>query len=174
VFAGWGLDADDFIAFGDAATTPGAALPGALQQVFDGDMSGYFLDEVPTSHNLHVGYTNDTGSRWLSYDVVYDGTTWPADTRLPLMALAWIAPDPVLAGTGDERSIAFAPTPAHSGGQRSILVTSTPTSIVTWVSTGDTPMSIDELAAIRLTPASSDDPRWIEIAYESGDYGAAG
>ena len=51
-----------------------------------------------------------------------------------------------------------------------MLVRSTPNSIVTWVSSGVEPMSVEELAAIPLTPAAHDDPRWVEIAYESGDY----
>ena len=105
--------------------------------------------------------------------MLYDGTTWPADTRLPLMALAWAAPNSVLTKHGDEWSIAFGPS-AADGGQQTMLVRSTPNSIVTWVSTGVDPMSVEQLAAIPLTPAAHDDPRWVEIAYESGDYGAVG
>ncbi len=55
-----------------------------------------------------------------------------------------------------------------------MLVRSTPNSIVTWVSTGAEPMSVEELAAIPLTPAAHDDPRWVEIAYESGNHDAVG
>ena len=45
---------------------------------------------------------------------------------------------------------------------------------MTWMSTGINPLSVEQLAAIPLTPAAPDDPRWVEIAYESGLYGAVG
>ncbi len=45
---------------------------------------------------------------------------------------------------------------------------------VVWSANGTPPMSADELAAIELTPAPADDPRWLEIAYESGNYDALG
>ena len=173
VLAGWGLEQDEFVAFADAATTTGAALPSELVQVYDGPLSDFFLTTIPTNHNFHIAYHTDTGTEWLSYDVLYDGTTWPADTRLPLMALAWAAPNSVLTKHGDEWSIAFGPS-AGDGGQKTMLVRSTPNSIVTWVSAGVEPMSTEQLAAIPLTPAAHDDPRWVEIAFESGDYGAVG
>jgi hypothetical protein len=100
--------------------------------------------------------------------------TWPDDTRLPLMALAGVAPNPVLSDDGDQRTIAFGPSAADHGGERTILVRSTPNSMATWVSTGAEPMSVEELAAIALTPAAPDDPRWIELAYESGAFSAVG
>ena len=172
--AGWGLDQDGFVAFAEAVTTPGAELPGELVQVYEGPLAGYFMGTIPTDYNFHVGYTNATGSAWLSYGVFYDGMTSPDDFRLPLMALAWVAPNPVLDADGDERTIAFGPAAADHGGQQTILVRSTPGSFVTWVSTGAQPMSAEELAAIPLTPAPPEDPRWVEIAYESGDYNAVG
>jgi hypothetical protein len=173
VLAGWGLEQGEFVAFAEAATTPGAALPGELVQVYDDALSGFWPGTLPTDRNLHVGYTNATGTEWLSYAVLYDGTTWPADTRLPLMALAWAAPNPVLTNIGDEWSIAFGPSAGDSG-QQTMLVRTTPNSMVTWVSSGVEPMSVEELAAMPLTPAAHDDPRWAEIAHESGDYGAVG
>jgi hypothetical protein len=174
VFAGWGLDQDAMVGFAEAAMTTGAELPEGLVQVYDGPLAGYFHGTIPTEQNLHVGYANDGGTGWLSYNVFYDGTTWPADTRVPLMALAWAAPNPVLTENGDDRSIAFGPAPADYGGLQTTLVRSTPNSFVTWVSTGAEPMSVEELAAIPLTPAAHDDPRWVEIAYESGASSAVG
>jgi hypothetical protein len=173
LLAGWGLDRDGFLAFADAATTSGATLPGDLVHVYDGPAPA--LDALAAPANFSIGYAG-SGSEWLTFSVMYDGTTWPEDTRLPLMALAWIAPDPVLSEEGDSRSIAFGPSPAPEGGgvQRSILVTSAPSSITGWVSTAETPLSTDELAAIPLSPAGPEDPRWIEIAYESGNSSAAG
>jgi hypothetical protein len=172
--AGWGLDQDGLVAFAEAVTTPGAELLGELVQVYEGPLAGYFTGTIPTDHNFHVGYTNATGSASLSYNVFYDGMTSPDDFRLPLMALAWVAPNAVLTADGDEHTIAFGPAAADYGGQRTMLVRSTPGSFVTWVSTGPQPMSVEELAAIPLTPAPPDDPRWVEIAYESGDYDAVG
>jgi hypothetical protein len=49
-----------------------------------------------------------------------------------------------------------------------------PTGIATWLSTGPEPIPVEELAAISLTPAAHDDPRWMEIAYESEESSAQG
>jgi hypothetical protein len=106
--------------------------------------------------------------------VLYDGMTWPDETRLPLMALAWVAPNPVLTEDGDERSIAFGPAAAPYGGQQTILVTSSPNALATWVSVGAAPVQVEELAAMPLTAAAPDDPRWVEIAFESGNFDAVG
>ena len=124
VFAGWGLDQDQFVAVAEAATTPGATMPDGLVLVYEGPTWASFPDTTPTRSNLHIGYASATGSEWLSYDVLYDGTTWPADTRPSLMSLAWASPEPVLTQAGEELTIAFGPAPTD-GGQQTMFVRST-------------------------------------------------
>ena len=58
VFAGWGLEQDEFVAFAEAATTTGAALPSELVQVYDGPLSDFFLTTIPTNHNFHIAYAH--------------------------------------------------------------------------------------------------------------------
>lgn len=171
ILTGWGLDesamasvATAVLADGDDASAEG------LQMVFHGWLGYYAPGLIPTPTSLLIQYGTDGGGGSL---LVYRASEY--SNQPPLEAYAWVRPKPVFTTTDAERSVMFPASASFAGTEQTTIIRRIDdNTTVSWSSNGSPPVSIEDLAAIEVTPAGPDDPRWDEIAYESGQYDEQG
>lgn len=175
MFVGWGLDTAEFTTFAAGVVGQGGAPAdvGDMAFVFNGDLGQYLPSSVPMAATLGIGYFDDDGIG-LAYRVLKSSTR---DTPVapPLEAYAWARPNPVFATVDGRPTVTFPASPWYDDReQAAVIIQIDEHTQVMWTSNGTPPVASAELAASELTPAQPDDPRWLEIAYESGQHDAQG
>lgn len=173
MLVGWGLDGRGMAAVAEAffaadADPEDADVPG-LRFVYRGSLGEYWPGFIPMTTTLSVTYGTPSGGQYIEF------STMQYPDQPPLEAYAWARPNPTFTTTNGRRSVTFPPSAAYAGTEQTTVISEVDdTTTVLWRANGTPPITTDELVAIELTPAAPDDPRWDEIAWESGNYDALG
>ncbi len=173
MLAGWGLNGQEMATVAEALLAGDVVpeereVPG-LEFVYSGALGDYWPGNIPMTTTIGVGYGTGGGAQIARYSVLQ----YP--DQPPLEAYAWSRPNPSFTTTDGRRAVIFPASVSFAGTEQTTVIREVDdNTTVVWSANGTPPMSADELAAIELTPAPADDPRWLEIAYESGNYDALG
>jgi len=167
-FVGWGLTDDQFVSFA-AAVLASATPPGSvegLQPVYEGMLGAYSVAGVVPLHWRLMMSTQPAGTTGvLVYSIAQFSAAAP-----PLLAYSWVLPGARLLDVDGRRALAFDPVPSYDDQQRlSVIVELDDATTVLWTESSAEVGAPGELAAIEVTPADFDDPRWDDIAWESGN-----
>lgn len=193
-FVGWGLSDDAFLDFAEdaiadsesrsdavmtAASTPETSTPaieaaddvGDLQLVYSGELGRFTPGLVPLRRQLLLVVTTSGETGTTVYAVARFAEVQPP----PLSAYFWALPGARRIAVDAREALAFDATPAFNGQARlQVLVQADERTTVLWTDNAVEPRTAEELAAIPLSEADFTDPRWLDIAYESGQYDAVG
>lgn len=175
LFVGWGLDQIRFAHLAAVALNQqeGSGDLDTMKLVFEGALGQYLPASVPMASTVSVWYFDDDGIA-LGYRLLESQTSEDPYTP-PLEAYVWALPDPAFSTVEGRRTVTFPPSSWYDDREQTAVISQIDDDTqVMWSSTGNPPVDPAEMSAIELTPADVNDPRWLEIAYESGMYDAVG
>jgi hypothetical protein len=151
-------------------TVPEERELSGLEYAGGGLLGQYSPGQLPIgTTTLGIHYFVDGGKQAHRYSILQ----YPDQPALE--AYAWARPEASFSSAQGQRTLTFAPSNSYGSTEEVVVIREVDDlTRVVWTSNGTPPMTADEIAAIELTPAPADDPRWDEIAYESGYYDARG
>lgn len=193
-FTGWGLDREQAIAALDeilgamsptaVGTTPSDGtttaaergtqqLASGLQEIYSGVVGPYDADGVPFAAEFSIAYWAERGGENLAYSVQrFGGEFGPIVT--PPEAWLFAVPGSHLSSVDGQTVAVLGPTDGWNGRRTELVMVLDEHAAVKWSHDAPEPMTESQLAAIELSHADITDPRWDEIADESGQYDAVG
>lgn len=170
LLVGWGLDRDEMVAAAVSVAGDLDADVPSMTRIYDGPLPDYQPASLPSIGNLGIGYQSADGSTGPIGFQLYQGAYIPSPD-----AFLWLNPGSRVVEIGGRRTVLLPPTWEGGGTTWSAAISQVDDQqLVIWMRHDLEPTDADDLAAIELTTAEPDDPRWIEIAYESGGYDAQG
>lgn len=181
VVVGWGLDEGDFIDFADEAVAFERGLRSGgsdestgeiagLEIVYDGWLGSFVPGQVPLHAQLSVQYHSATTD---GDALIYEVARF-VDEAPPLAAYQFALPGARFVEGEGGHALAFAPYDRAGPEPLITAVVAVDEGYTALWTAGEPWWTAEELNEIDLTPADLTDPRWVEIAYESGQYDAVG